>query len=61
MWEIRHSNQHQHQQEGPSFKLINTEFVNVCDSSSMDVLNYNESEDFISIVGIGLEIFKIRK
>ncbi|PKY42100.1 WD40 repeat-like protein [Rhizophagus irregularis] len=40
------------------FKLIKSEFVVVCDPSSMNTLSISDNIVYITIVGIGIEIFK---
>ncbi|CAI2164202.1 6485_t:CDS:10 [Funneliformis geosporum] len=40
-------------------KLVKSEFVDVCDPNSMDILNINGYVN-VAIAGIGIEIFKIR-
>lgn len=40
------------------FKLIKSEFVDVCDPSSMNILRISDNIVYVTIVGIGIEIFK---
>ncbi|RGB33966.1 WD40-repeat-containing domain protein [Rhizophagus diaphanus] len=40
------------------FKLIKSEFVDVCDPSSMNTLRISDNIVYVTIVGIGIEIFK---
>jgi len=57
LWEIDFDKQDEIDNVG--FKLIKSEFVDVCDPSSMDILNINGNDVYIAIAGIGVEIFKI--
>ncbi|GES97579.1 WD repeat-containing protein 6 [Rhizophagus clarus] len=53
---IQKSETYEHDNDG--FKLIKSEFVDVCDPSSMNILSITDNIIYVTIVGIGIEIFK---
>jgi hypothetical protein len=56
--EIKKDNSKNEIDKRNEFNLIKSEFVDVCDPSSMNILNITDNIVYVTIVGIGIEIFK---